>query len=71
MHKKQRALLETILSLPVGTILKKGERQRVLVGFNGFMIFYKTSETSKNTTGQNVPAFLKWAEAADVIRKGW
>lgn len=66
MTKKQKELLNKILVMPVGTTLKKGNRQRIIVGFDGFMIYYKTKVTSKKTTGLNVQNFLKWAEDADI-----
>lgn len=67
MNNKQKEMLNKLLGMPVNTVLKKGARQRILVGFNGFMFFYKTKSNSKKTTGQNAIDFLKWAEKADIV----
>lgn len=67
MNEKQKELLNKLLSMPINTVLKKGSRQRIVVGFNGFMFFYKTKENSKHTTGQKTLNFIKWAEKAEIL----
>lgn len=64
---KSEELLEQLLKLPVGTKLQKGNRQRILVGYNGFMVFYKTPSRPKSTTGQNTLTFLKWFKDAVIV----
>lgn len=60
-------ILEEILQLPVGTTLQKGKRKRILLGFRGYMILYKTKTSSKKVTGVIISDFLKWAKDAEVV----
>ncbi len=69
MSTEQKELLNKLLRLPVGTTLQKGKRKRILVGFNGFMIMYKTKLNSKKTTGQLTTDFLKWAKDAEILNR--
>ncbi|AMW98430.1 hypothetical protein [Rummeliibacillus stabekisii] len=67
MNDSQKELLNKLLKMPVGTTFQKGKTKRILVGFNGFMIMYKTKATSKKTTGQDTLSFLNWVEKAEIV----
>lgn len=58
--------IKEILRLPIGTALQKGKSKRIIVGFNGFMIMYKTNLNSKRVTGLAIHEFAKWAKNAEI-----
>lgn len=67
MNKQQKHLLEKLLQMPVGTVLQKGSRKRILVSVGPGFIFYKTPSKPKSTNMQNIKLFLKWAENAEIV----
>lgn len=67
LTESQKELLNKLIRMPRGTVLRKGERERILWGLMPGMILYKTKITSKQTTALNVFDFIKWAETAEII----
>lgn len=63
----QKELLNKLIKMPRGTVLRKGKQERILWGLMPGMIMYKTKITSNRTTGLNVFDFMKWAEKAEIV----
>ena len=53
--------------MKAGTVLKKGNRKRILVGFDGMFVYYKTPSSKNHTTGEIAFAFGKWLKNAEVV----
>lgn len=67
-EKEQELMtMNELIHLPVGTTLKKGTRQRILIGLSGFMMLYKTKHNSKGVSGVLVTDFLKWTKGAEIV----
>ncbi len=67
MTENQKELFNRLIKMPVGTTLRKGQRQRILVGLAPGMIVYKTKADSPKTIMENISNFMKWAEKAEII----
>ncbi|HEY2492708.1 MAG TPA: hypothetical protein VGI33_07350 [Paenibacillus sp.] len=67
MNDQQRKILEKLMGLPVGTILRNGKTERILCGFMPGMIVYRTKRSKTKATALNVLSFVKWAEKAEVV----
>lgn len=67
MNNKQRELLEKIMKLKQGTILRRGRTERILWGLMPGMIVYKTKRSKTKATALNINDFIKWAEKAEII----
>ncbi|OMD31348.1 hypothetical protein [Paenibacillus odorifer] len=67
MNAKQREVLEKLMGLPVGTILRKGKTERILCGLMPGMIVYRTKRSKTKATALNVLSFIKWAEKAEIV----
>lgn len=66
MNENQKVILEKILKLPVGTVLRRGKSERILIGFMPGMVSYKTNRSKTKITVLNVLDFIKWAEKSDI-----
>lgn len=69
MNEKQKELLQRILKMKVGTVLKKGNQRRILLGIAPGFIVYSTPSRPKQKNFMNVQIFMKWAEKAEVEEK--
>lgn len=67
MNENQKELLEKLIKLPVGTILRKGKTERILCGLMPGMIVYRTKRSKTKATALNVHDFIKWAEKAEIV----
>jgi hypothetical protein len=67
MNEKQKELFIELLKMPVGTILRKGKTERILIGLIPGMIVYRTKRSKTKHTGLNIVSFMKWAEKAEII----
>ena len=59
--------LAELHSLPVGTVLQKGNRKRILLGTNGFFVYYKTP-SGKSTIGESIIHFREWLLKAEIVK---
>ena len=69
LTKKQSELLQNLVDMPRGTILRKGNRERILWSVGPGYIFYKTKSKPKETTMVHVTSFMKWAEKAEIVEE--
>lgn len=67
LTENQKILLEKILKMPRGTILRKGKTERILWGAMPGMIAYKTKSSKTKVTCLNVFDFMAWAEKAELV----
>lgn len=55
-----------LFELKLGCTLQKGQRKRVFLGVEGFMVYYQTA-SSKSTTGERIDLFKKWMKGARLV----
>ena len=67
LTKKQAELFQKLIEMPRGTILRKGNRERILWSLGPGFIFYKTKSKPNETTMMQLSTFMKWAENAEII----
>lgn len=58
--------LKELLQKKQGVVLQKGNRKRIVVGFDGMFVYYNTP-SSKGTTGVSTSTFQKWLKNAEVV----
>lgn len=65
----QKELLNKLIRMPRGTVLRKGKTERILWGLMPGMIVYKTKRSKNTSTALNIFDFMKWAEKAEIIEE--
>lgn len=65
----QKELLNKMLQMPKGTVMKKGKTERILWGVGPGYIFYKIKSRPRQTTMLHVVQFMKWAEKAEFVEQ--
>lgn len=64
----QLELLQNILNLPEGTIIKRGTVERIFCGnHEDQFIVYKTKRSKTKAIALNYYDFIKWAEKAEIV----
>jgi hypothetical protein len=67
MTDSQKELLNKLLKMPQGTILRKGKTERILWGVIPGFIVYKTKRSKTKATALNINEFMEWAEKAEIV----
>lgn len=65
-EQNQSLTIADLLKLPVGTVLKKGNRRRVFMEIRGYMVFYKIPSRKRQVIGENAYLFEKWMKGAEI-----
>lgn len=61
--------IDELLDLPKGSVLQKGNRKRIYLGFTGMGIAYTTPSKPNKVTVEFGYRFLKWSEGAETVER--